>query len=77
MPVLKEVGAEWLVEMADYISDNPQFIVNGFVRSGIAGAADGEDDKTDNESSGSDDESPGSESDDRSDSVFSELSVEI
>ena len=77
MPVLKEVGAEWLVEMADYISDNPQFIVNGFVRSGIAGAADGEDDKTDNESSGSDDESPGSESDDGSDSVFSELSVEI
>lgn len=31
-PLLKEVGAKWLVEMSDYsmyISDNPQFIVNG------------------------------------------------
>ena len=35
MPVMKELGAEWLVEMADYIADNPQFIVNGFIRSGI------------------------------------------
>ena len=27
--------------MAEYISDNPQFIVNRFVRSGITGAIDG------------------------------------
>ena len=28
LPVLKEVGAKWLVNMAEYIADNPQFIVN-------------------------------------------------
>ena len=38
MPILKEIGAKWLVEMAEYLSDNPQFIVNGFLRSGIAAA---------------------------------------
>ena len=41
MPVLKEVGARWLVEMVEYISSNPQFIVNGFVSSGISSAIDG------------------------------------
>ena len=30
LPVLKEKGAKWLVEMFDYIAANPQFIVNGF-----------------------------------------------
>ena len=40
MPVMKEIGAQWLVEMASYIRDNPQFIVNGFVRSGFTGAID-------------------------------------
>jgi hypothetical protein len=30
-----------MAEMAEYISDNRQFIVNGFVRSGITGALDG------------------------------------
>ena len=28
LPILKELGAKWLVEMFQYISDNPQFIVN-------------------------------------------------
>lgn len=52
MPVLKEIGAKWLVGMAKYLSDNPQFRVNGFMRAGIAGAIDvGETD----DSSGSDD----------------------
>lgn len=41
MPTLKELGAKWLVQMSEYISDNPQFIVNGFIRSGISGALDG------------------------------------
>ena len=48
MQVVKQIGAKWIVEMAEYISDNPQFVVNGFVRSGITGALDGvmqEDDK--------------------------------
>ena len=42
LPALKNLGAKWLVEMADYISGNPQMIVNGFIRSGITGALDGE-----------------------------------
>ena len=41
MPVLKEVSAKWLVEMVEYITNNPQFIVNGFIRSGISSAIDG------------------------------------
>ena len=31
MTVMKEIGAQWLKNMADYISSNPQFIVNGFI----------------------------------------------
>ena len=27
--------------MADYVCENPQFIVNGFIKSGITGALDG------------------------------------
>ena len=40
LPALKEIGAKWLVDMASYVSENPQFIVNGFIRSGITGALD-------------------------------------
>ena len=36
LPLLKELGAKWLVEMADYIMDNPQFIINGFLHAGIS-----------------------------------------
>ena len=46
MAVMKEASASWLVEMWDYISDNPQFIVNGFLHSGISKALDGDDDDT-------------------------------
>jgi len=35
MTVMKEAGAEWLESMLKYISNNPQFIVNGFVRGSI------------------------------------------
>ena len=42
LPELKEIGAKWLVDMASYISNNPQMIVNGFIHSGIAGALDGQ-----------------------------------
>ena len=38
LPALKEIGAKWLVDMASYVSENPQFIVIGFIRSGITGA---------------------------------------
>ena len=40
LPVLKEVGAKWLVKMAEYIADNPRIIVNGFMKAGIASALD-------------------------------------
>ena len=38
MGMMKEIGAKWLVDMASYISDNPQFIVNGFIHAGITEA---------------------------------------
>ena len=44
MPVLTEVRAKWLVEMGEYLSDNPRFITNGFRRAGIIGVIAGEDD---------------------------------
>ncbi len=56
MPVLKHIGAKWLVEMAEYISDNPQFIANGFIRSRIPGAIEGIEDKTESHSNSTSDE---------------------
>ena len=41
MPILKEVGAKWLDGMAQYFTDNPHLIINGFIRSGISSAIDG------------------------------------
>jgi hypothetical protein len=41
LPALREVGAKWLVNMAEYIARNPQFIVNSFIKSGITGALNG------------------------------------
>ena len=41
LPVLKELGARWMVEMADYFMANPKIVVNGFVRAGITAALDG------------------------------------
>ncbi len=43
MPMLKELGAKWLVETFEYIEDNPKIIVNGFCRSGITDALDDKD----------------------------------
>ena len=43
MGMMKEIGAKWLVDMASYISDNPQFIVNGFIHAGITKALNGKD----------------------------------
>ena len=42
MSAMKEVSAKWLVNAVIYIRDNPGIIVNGFIRSGILGALDGE-----------------------------------
>ena len=44
--MLKELGARWLVEMSQYFAENPQIIVNGFVKAGITGALDGDDQET-------------------------------
>ena len=46
MAVIKEPSASWLVEMWYYISYNPEFLVNGFLHSGISNAFDGDDDDT-------------------------------
>ena len=43
MGMVKEIGAKWLVDMANYIGENLQFIVNGFIHAGIAKALSGED----------------------------------
>ena len=40
--ILKEVEAQWLMQMFEHFENNPQIIVNGFIRSGITGALDGE-----------------------------------
>ena len=41
MAVMKEIGSKWLVDAADYISNNPHIIVNGFIHAGISSALDG------------------------------------
>ena len=41
MLILKELGAKWFTEMSEYISNNSQFIVRGFIKAGICGALDG------------------------------------
>ena len=40
MAVMKEITGQWLVKMYDFISNNPDFIVNGFLHSGINKALD-------------------------------------
>lgn len=59
MPVMKEVSesAKWLVDIVECISDNPQLIVSGFLRSGITGAFDGNLDDIQEEESDSGNES--------------------
>jgi len=72
LPALRELGAKWLVEMAEYISSNPSFIVKGFSRSGISRALDGTDsdeEETDPDYSESSEESSDEDtSEDESDS---------
>ncbi len=51
MARMKEISGNWLVEAADYISENPLFLVNGFIKAGITGCIDGSliDDEEDQE----------------------------
>lgn len=64
LPVLKELGARWMVEMAKYIEDNPQFIVNGFIKAGISRTLDSDDSSSEPDEQDRSDHS--SESDDSS-----------
>ena len=41
MAAMKEITGQWLLKMYDYISNNPNFIVNGFLHSGVSKALDG------------------------------------
>ena len=54
LPILKESGAKWMVQMAEYFADNPQIIVNGFIRAGINRALDDLSDDEEGEPSSSD-----------------------
>uniref|UniRef100_A0A1X7U5T8 DDE-1 domain-containing protein n=1 Tax=Amphimedon queenslandica TaxID=400682 RepID=A0A1X7U5T8_AMPQE len=40
MARVKEISAEWLVQVSMYIASNLQFLVNGFINAGITGALD-------------------------------------
>ena len=35
---IKVLGARWLVQMFDHLTDNPYVIVNGFIETGISGS---------------------------------------
>ena len=37
---MRSIGGQWLVQMFKYIQDNPQIIVNGFIKAGIPQAID-------------------------------------
>ena len=50
LPVLKKLGAKWMVQMAEYFAMNPQIIVNWFVQARITGALNGHTDKQEEES---------------------------
>ena len=54
LPVLKELGAKWMVGMAEHFAQNPGIIVNGFLRAGITGALDHSSDDSEDDQSDSD-----------------------
>ena len=60
--VVKEVEAKWLVEMFEYFQNNPQIIVNGFLRSGISAALDNESIESEEEGGDDSEKSSGNES---------------
>ena len=40
LPTLRELGASWLVDMADHFANYPDIIVSGFIKSAVCGALD-------------------------------------
>ena len=63
MPVLKELSVKWMVEMSEYSYENPQIIINGFVKAGVAGALEGSIDCGTEEENGREDKSESEEYD--------------
>ena len=61
--MLKELGAKWMVEMAEYFGENPQIVVNDFVKAGLAGALGGRIDCTPEEENVREDETESEEYD--------------
>ncbi len=64
---LKELGARWMIEMVDYIEENPDFIVNGFIKAGILSALNGkfpDDEAAVNSDDSEDDDSEDDDSED-------------
>ena len=41
LPRLKQLGAKWMVDMSQYLAENPQIMVSGFIKAGIGEALDG------------------------------------
>ena len=60
--VVKEVEAKWMVEMFEYFQNNPQIIVNGFLRSGISAALNNESIESEEEGGDDSEKSSGDES---------------
>ena len=56
LPIMRELGAKWIEEMVEHISDSPQFAVRGFIRSGISLALDGINIEEDSEEDSSNDD---------------------
>lgn len=56
---MKVLTAKWLVEMCDYLANNPQFVANGFRHAGISDALDGH--RVDDSDDEDEDEDPLSE----------------
>ena len=73
LPHLKELTAKWMVKAANHISNNPQVIVNGFMRAGISKALDGIEESESEDASAHDSESMSSSSSDDDDNVGDDL----
>ena len=56
VPCLKELGTKWLVEAANYMSENPQMIISGFVKAGISSLLSADKDGTIDIQDGNEDE---------------------
>lgn len=78
LPMMKELGAKWMVDMAQYLADNPWIIVNGFIKAGIIAALDGHMDIQDEpENDNSDDNNSNNELDSDQDDTDDEVDLQM